>query len=173
MVIWSESLERIVPTCHDFDERLIKLLWRSRLPLSRAGTSSPASSSVTPSVDGHTPSFTAEGKPLSRVGSAQAISLRHAGVHSRVYGMNGDETMVDEKGKGKEKLDEGETIHHPKKIKRTWYGKKYEQEIDLECQYTKRPTRLFAPFYNGVAAAMSLGKLSPKNLSSKTLCLFE
>ncbi|KDR70271.1 hypothetical protein GALMADRAFT_255169 [Galerina marginata CBS 339.88] len=30
MVIWSESLDRIIPICQDFEERLIKLLWRSR-----------------------------------------------------------------------------------------------------------------------------------------------
>lgn len=30
MIIWSESLDRIVPLCQEFEERLIKLLWRSR-----------------------------------------------------------------------------------------------------------------------------------------------
>ncbi|KAJ7634171.1 glycosyl transferase family group 2-domain-containing protein [Mycena polygramma] len=30
LVVWSESLDAIIPTCHDFEDRLIKLLWRSR-----------------------------------------------------------------------------------------------------------------------------------------------
>ncbi|KAF7307706.1 Glyco-trans-2-like domain-containing protein [Mycena kentingensis (nom. inval.)] len=30
LVVWSDSIESIVPTCQDFEDRLIKLLWRSR-----------------------------------------------------------------------------------------------------------------------------------------------
>ncbi|KAJ7058150.1 glycosyl transferase family group 2-domain-containing protein [Mycena amicta] len=30
LVVWSDSIDSIIPTCHDFEDRLIKLLWRSR-----------------------------------------------------------------------------------------------------------------------------------------------
>nr|GAT50238.1 predicted protein [Mycena chlorophos]GAT50239.1 predicted protein [Mycena chlorophos] len=30
LVVWSESIDTIIPLCQDFEERLIKLLWRSR-----------------------------------------------------------------------------------------------------------------------------------------------
>ncbi|KXN88664.1 hypothetical protein AN958_06208 [Leucoagaricus sp. SymC.cos] len=123
MVIWSESLDRIVPACHDFDERLIKLLWRSR-PQAHAGTASPAPSSLSPSVDGHTPSFSIEGKPPSRAG-ATVEGATIVGAH--------------EKGT---------------RVKRNWFGKKND-DVDLESQWRKRPTKLYAPFYNGLAAALS------------------
>jgi len=40
MVIWSESLDRIIPLCQEFEERLIKLLWRSRPLLNTPSASS-------------------------------------------------------------------------------------------------------------------------------------
>ncbi|KXN84889.1 hypothetical protein AN958_11987 [Leucoagaricus sp. SymC.cos] len=120
MVIWSESLDRIVPACHDFDERLIKLLWRSR-PQAHAGTASPAPSSLSPSVDGHTPSFSIEVEGATVEG---AISVG-GGPH----------------GKGT-------------RVKRNWFGKKND-DVDLESQWRKRPTKLYAPFYNGLSAALS------------------
>ena len=30
LIVWSDSIDSIIPTCRDFEERLIKLLWRSR-----------------------------------------------------------------------------------------------------------------------------------------------
>ena len=48
LVVWSHSLESIIPTCNDFEERLIKLLWRSR-----PNGSSLLSPSIGGSVGGH------------------------------------------------------------------------------------------------------------------------
>ncbi|KAI5117891.1 hypothetical protein M0805_001976 [Coniferiporia weirii] len=39
MVIWSDDLDAIIPTCRDFEDRLIKLLWRSRPAPSSAPSS--------------------------------------------------------------------------------------------------------------------------------------
>ncbi|RDB26851.1 hypothetical protein Hypma_005327 [Hypsizygus marmoreus] len=47
LVIWSDSLDRIIPTCTDFEERLIKLLWRAQ-PGPTSSTSH--SSSFSPSL---------------------------------------------------------------------------------------------------------------------------
>ncbi|KAH8109962.1 hypothetical protein DFH11DRAFT_1547865 [Phellopilus nigrolimitatus] len=56
MVIWSDDLDTIIPTCRDFEDRLIKLLWRSRpaplSTLSSAGASYPGS--LAGSASGHT-----------------------------------------------------------------------------------------------------------------------
>ncbi|KAJ7076004.1 glycosyl transferase family group 2-domain-containing protein [Mycena belliarum] len=49
MVVWSESLDAIVPTCQDFEDRLIKLLWRSR----PTGPASTAPGSLAGSVLSH------------------------------------------------------------------------------------------------------------------------
>jgi hypothetical protein len=47
LVVWSHELDGILPLCHDFEEKLIKLVWRSRpalqsttlsLNLSQAGS---------------------------------------------------------------------------------------------------------------------------------------
>lgn len=57
MVIWSNDIDTIIPTCRDFEERLIKLLWRSRPSASGFGShptsmhSHPGSTSG--SVSGH------------------------------------------------------------------------------------------------------------------------
>lgn len=153
MVIWSEDLDNIVPMCNDFEERLIKLLWRSR-PL--GATTATISSSLDPSVNDHgSIEAISSSKPLSRVGS-RPTSLR---TGPRVYGME-DVGLgaTDEKGKSKEKDKEDSCDDvKVKKTKRTWYGKKYEVEVDLESQLGKRPTKLYAPFYNGLATALSLG----------------
>lgn len=156
MVIWSENLDTIVSTCNDFDERLIRLLWRSRPP----GGTITTPSSVAPSDNDHASTEAGSAKPLSRVASNQA-SLHQASLRAgvRVHGMEDVEINApDEKGKSKQKskeeVDEGGTVT---KTKRTWYGKKYEVQVDLESQSNKRPTKLYAPFYNGLAAALSLG----------------
>ena len=61
-MVWSDSIDTIIPTCHDFEERLIKLLWRSRPGFS--GSHAPSASSHPASVNGeyflsggHTPTF--------------------------------------------------------------------------------------------------------------------
>ena len=50
LVVWSDSIDTIVPTCHDFEDRLIKLLWRSRRQTS--GSHATSLSSRPASVNG-------------------------------------------------------------------------------------------------------------------------
>ena len=33
LVIWSDNLDNIIPICRDFEDKLIKLVWRARAPL--------------------------------------------------------------------------------------------------------------------------------------------
>lgn len=51
LVVWSDSIDTIIPTCHDFEERLIKLLWRSR-PGAFPGSHPTSSTSHPASVSG-------------------------------------------------------------------------------------------------------------------------
>jgi hypothetical protein len=165
LIIWSDSLETIIPTCNDFEERVIKLLWRSR-PSAINGTSTPGTLSPPPSVDGH---------DLSRIASRQTSFLRSPVGLGRVYGMSLDDpefrsAIVDEKGKDKEESRtlEQVTIEGPLGVrdgnviqeKTTWYGRKYYVQVDLENQRngSKRPTKLYSPLYNGLAAAISIGQ---------------
>ncbi|EIW77741.1 hypothetical protein CONPUDRAFT_62202 [Coniophora puteana RWD-64-598 SS2] len=43
LVLWSDNLDNMIPLCHDFEDKLIKLVWRSR-GLASAPSSTPATS---------------------------------------------------------------------------------------------------------------------------------
>lgn len=209
MIIWSESLDRIIPLCQEFEERLIKLLWRSR-PL----INTPSASSTHHHGDGNSPgnangslvacsgSGSVEALALSNGGpnatsnsngtgngttglgringsSSLALNLLHHPSNNSIfkgpYGEQGrefDEVEMDEKGKvkvvsGFDHVDKSEDGYGGGRYKRTWYGKKVfvpssslKQGDDLE-RYggEKRPVRLYAPLYNGLAAGIALGIL--------------
>ncbi|KAJ7100591.1 glycosyl transferase family group 2-domain-containing protein [Mycena belliarum] len=77
MVVWSESLDAIVPTCQDFEDRLIKLLWRSR-PTGPASTApgSLAGSVLSHSSRGDSARPYDPEKPLSSEGSEKLTRTR-------------------------------------------------------------------------------------------------
>lgn len=137
-MVWSDSLDNIIPTCHDFEERLIKLLWRSRPPVGSALSASSHQGSVAGSVSGH--SVSALGP-----GSSQPTK-RHT-----LLGLNGlasaSQTSFGDPEKG---LDDQPRT----KTKRTWYGRKRTIVIDPTVP-EERPARYFAPLYNGLAAGLS------------------
>ena len=207
MIIWSESLDRIIPLCQEFEEKLIKLLWRSR-PL--LNTSSASSIHYHAGVGGESSgngSFVGSGSVEALSGananghshnsgngalgrtngsSSLALNLLHSSnntspsVLKGPYGEQGrvfDELEMDEKDKDKvapigqshdQKLEDDQRNNKPRGgYKRTWYGKKVfvspssNRGDDLE-RYgeEKRPIRLYAPLYDGLAAGIALGMLS-------------
>jgi hypothetical protein len=133
MVVWSDSLDNIIPTCHDFDDRLIKLLWRSR-----------------PGMPGSTnPSFVTSGSALSH---APSISEGHAGPGSISSHTHPQDTST-----------QAATLREIPKYKRTWYGRKIllnpttagYPDVESANAPEKRPAKLYAPLYNGLAAGLS------------------
>jgi hypothetical protein len=180
MVIWSESLDRIIPLCQEFEERLIKLLWRSR-PLHNSSSVSStqyqgavgAASSAghgNDSLLGCPVSGSVEALPEPN-GRANRNSNGNAALVKGPFGEQGREFDELEKGeKGKEKVS-GHLSYDQKSedggrsggYKRTWYGKKVllppsKQGDDLErYRGERRPIRLYAPLYNGLAAGIALG----------------
>ena len=42
LVVWSDSLDTIIPIARDFEDRLIRLLWRNRPPLTSSVISTPS-----------------------------------------------------------------------------------------------------------------------------------
>ncbi|KIJ12732.1 hypothetical protein PAXINDRAFT_171041 [Paxillus involutus ATCC 200175] len=118
LVVWSESLDTIIPIARDFEDRLIRLLWRNRPPptLSRA-----------PSVPG-----SLSGLSQSRMGTPKT-----------------QEKSVESSSPGSA----------PQKLKRTWYGRKVplsSSEIEKGSREPlRRPTMLYAPLYNGLAAGLA------------------
>jgi hypothetical protein len=162
MVIWSESLDRIVPTCNDFEDRLIKLLWRSR---TSAAPSSTLASHSTP-----TPSILSSpsAEALHVVPNTPENITRRVHRQSIVRSPPKNTTPFPEQPKEKTP-----SVHTRTIVKRNWYGKKIgvfttsepekadlEQAMDDDQEVEdrdKRPVQLYAPLYNGLAAGLSLG----------------
>lgn len=137
LIVWSESLDQIIPTCHDFEERLIKLLWRSR-PNGVGPSASSHQNSVDGSVSGHS---------FSQLNGADApMPPRRIGTMGSALGSSVSLGLDPEKGGS----DGPKTI-----TKRTWYGRKRTITVDPD-EPEERPARLLAPFYNGLAAGLAL-----------------
>ncbi|KAH9479119.1 hypothetical protein JR316_0007698 [Psilocybe cubensis] len=207
MVIWSESLDRIIPICQDFEERLIKLLWRSR-PIApstsssahgNVGGSGGIAGSTTGSIADHSQG-SAEGlAPNGGAVRGSASASRPPSVTGRapgsvralkgLYGVQGrdyEDELADaaEKaaaaaagGTDKEASSSVRAAHagraRKQRYRRTWYGRKVplpsvysadaddgddDEDRDMEGfrGEERRPVRLYAPLYNGLAAGIAL-----------------
>lgn len=146
LVVWAPSIETIIPTCHDFEDRLIKLLWRTRPPAAATEGVGTASNSIS----GH---------------SAQPVNPFRTPTPSRYSSTFGffpptpgpglTDTVATPCSDDPEK---GAPVVKTK-AKRTWYGKKYTVDVDPSAPIP-RPTVLYACVYNGLAAGLSLCKSS-------------
>ena len=127
LVIWSDTLDTIIPRCFDFDDKLIKLLWRSR---PNAHTSNAAAS-----VSRH---IGAQGATSAADGINQSLGIATTSTR----------TSMDLR-------DVEKSADRPEvQWKRTWYGRKVRVTI-VEDGPERRPTRLFAAVYNGIAAGLA------------------
>ena len=186
MVIWSESLDRIIPLCQEFEERLIKLLWRSRpLHNSSSASSTHYQGAVGAGSSAGHGNDSLLGCPVS--GSVEALpgpngngnrnSNGNAALVKGLFGEQGrDFNELEKDEKEKENVVSGHLNGHNYdqksedggrrgKYKRTWYGKKVfsppaKQGEDLENRGERRPIRLYAPLYTGLAAGIALGRFT-------------
>jgi hypothetical protein len=138
LVVWAASVEAIIPTCHDFEDRLIKLLWRSRPPVVPPEGAGSASNSIS----GHSsqPNNPFQTPTLSR--------------YSSVFGVFPPTPSPGPMDTRSNDLENG-ILAVKKKNKRTWYGKKYTVDVDPDAPIP-RPTVLYACVYNGLGAGLSL-----------------
>ncbi|KAF7338492.1 Glyco-trans-2-like domain-containing protein [Mycena venus] len=134
LVVWSESLDAIIPTCQDFEDRLIKLLWRSR------------------------PTGPASSNPGSIAGSV----LSHSSLPARPLGPYDPEKPTPSNSATTRLNPSGESEKMTKtKVRRNWYGKKVGVTTtsiapDVESGLRdRREAKLYAPIYNGLAAGLS------------------
>lgn len=170
MVIWAEALDRIVPLCQDIEERLIKLLWRARPVAAGQSPSLGASqmSAYSGSAHGSLADHGGSSDTAHPMSPATFGSLKRGLYGEQGRGLEPEETqkLKNEKSKGSvENMNKSE-----RRWTRTWYGKKVlkreavstrDEDADLEglavLESERRPVRLYAPLYNGLAAAIALG----------------
>ncbi|KAH9026838.1 glycosyl transferase family group 2-domain-containing protein [Lactarius pseudohatsudake] len=153
LVVWADGPDTIIPTCNDFEERLIKLLWRAR-PGFGATPSSSHPASYADSNSGHSLIGVA-GR-----GSAPPSERRVPAGRSTpaVDASKEDVEKAFDKATGEPRV--------VRTVKRRWYGKRVvveekqfpdaEDETELGYGPEKRPALLYAPLYNGIAAGLSL-----------------
>ncbi|KAJ7254691.1 glycosyl transferase family group 2-domain-containing protein [Mycena haematopus] len=127
LVVWSESLDAIIPTCHDFEDRLIKLLWRSR-------PTAPVSSNA--------------GSLAGSVFSHQSSSLppQPYDPEKPARLVRPDSSAEDEKLRTKTKVRRN---WYGKKVGLTTTTISPDVESGLR---DRREAKLYAPIYNGLAA---------------------
>ena len=132
LVVWSYNLDNIIPTCGDFEEKLIKLLW-NRLSTNVSLVSFNLSSSkATSDVN-----LTEKDKEQADTKDVPPVPALPAGAHNgsankkRFWGL-GSYFVTD-------KSDVEKTADGP----------------------SPRPVRLYAPVYNGLGVAMSICELDP------------
>ncbi|KAI0684990.1 glycosyl transferase family group 2-domain-containing protein [Cytidiella melzeri] len=171
LIVWSDSIDTIIPTCRDFEERLIKLLWRSRpnaAAHAASASSHPASASGSHSGHGSMTNLNARlSSSVSTSGFARG-SLIPPGTPRGVHGMSLEDIrgdlekaeLNDLKGPSTSRDDQGRLVRT--KVVRTWYGKKktisipVEDEESLEGIPEKRPAMVIAPITNGLAFGLSV-----------------
>lgn len=170
MVIWAEALDRIVPLCQDVEERLIKLLWRAR----------PSGPSTATSQAGQSPSLAHS--HMSAYSASAAGSLADHGSSDAAHPLAMRRGLYGEQGRGLEPDEKGQVTTTVESVKggatrrrwrRTWYGRKVpireavstrdededpnKEDVEVAVAGERRPVRLYAPLYNGLAAGIALG----------------
>lgn len=147
LIVWSDDLEHIVPLCGEFDEKMMKLVWRSR---NHAATSS----IITSASNSSAPSTTASNVNLNEKSSMRAsVTVAEASVVTAA--------LVE-----KELPTAAAPTSPPKK---SWGLDNFGWKLSSKKAPTKssdpergssgpqqRPIRLFAPMYGGIGFGLSL-----------------
>jgi len=156
LVVWADGPDTIIPTCNDFEERLIKLLWRARPGFGATPSASSHPASYADSASAHSLI------PVTARGSATP-SERRVPLGGTTPG--GDVIKEDVEKALAKVSSEPQAV---RTVKRRWYGKRVvvdenqfpnvEDAVELEYASEKRPTMLYSPLYNGIAAGLSLSE---------------
>ncbi|KAL1719962.1 glycosyl transferase family group 2-domain-containing protein [Schizophyllum commune] len=128
LIVWSDDLDSIVTTCNDFDEKLMKLVWRSRPKLTPATTATSLARPSEPS--------SSEGLDEKAAGSADDAAA----------------AMLAEKSKPSKRFKWSFGWKLSAKAPEAAPGDVEKGEASKEA----RPIRLFAPFYNGLGVGLSI-----------------
>lgn len=131
LIVWSYNLDNIIPTCRDFEEKLIKFVWHRRLESVSMASTTVSLSNTSSGVNLTEASKEQPAETKEEPNSAGADTVRSkAGKKSRFWGLS------------------------------YWVADKVDVEKIAEGP-SPRPIRLFAPVYNGFGVAMSICGCSP------------
>lgn len=136
LVIWSFDLDHILPLFHDFEDKLIKLVWRARATISAPPSTIPSAAASTPASN-----------------AASDLNLNEKVVPVTV---TATDTAALAALAEKEKV---KPLPSNKFLKAfSWKVGQDDVNVDLEKAGTRssRPIRLLAPFYNGLGAGLSI-----------------
>jgi hypothetical protein len=128
MVVWTDNFDTIIPLAHEFEEKLIKLVWKERL-----GFPAPDSTHQSP-----------------------AATSSDIGLNEKSGSSTPEPTLRDEPPKSKWCFGWNLSAKEPTAPKDQDPEKGVPGSIS-------RPMRMFAPFYNGLACALSLCRLFPQS----------
>lgn len=162
LVVWAYDLDNIIPTCRDFEDKLIKLVWSSRLALVGSGSFVIGSSSAigSPAVGSEVglnlnEKSTPEGDAAAKEGEGEAEGngLTEKEVAARVS----------------QKVQSSKRKHGGAGGKsrgcRLGLGYFVSRQEDVEKEGStggeERPQRLLAPLYAGIAAGLSVCECLP------------
>ena len=137
LVVWSFNLDDIIQTAHDFDEKLIKLVWARRAELTSMSSSA----------------------PQSNTGSDAYLTEKPEAGH----GINEKEVAAIVKEKETSKRDKDKQ-KKKKRSCRLGLGYFVSSKEDVEKTAggpSERPMRLMAPIYCGLACALSFCRSLP------------
>ncbi|KAI0315682.1 glycosyl transferase family group 2-domain-containing protein [Amylostereum chailletii] len=138
LVVWSDDLNTIIPTCRDFEDKLIKLVWALRFSPSgipTAGSVTPAEPSVNQSpIDSSSEVQLNEHAPENKETSSSSAPPPPAVKHQA-------------KSKGSSSLWGWRIGSKATRV---------EGDPEKASGVSSRPMRYFAPIYGGLGAALSI-----------------
>ncbi|CAA7264548.1 unnamed protein product [Cyclocybe aegerita] len=140
LIVWSDDLDQIVPLCHDFEDKMMKLAWRGR-------NHHPTPSVITSVSNSSAPSTTASNVNLT---DRTRISVTVAEAAAATAAL------------AEEEKDTAPAATPAPVATKSWWGwklgskKATQASTDPEKARQARPIRLFAPLYAGMGFGLSL-----------------
>ncbi|KAG6334613.1 hypothetical protein ID866_4474 [Astraeus odoratus] len=128
IVVWADQFESIIPLCRDLEEKLIKLVWRVRHIKSPSESLQESSSAITSNVDFPEKGIEQEDVPVTTKEQENATSQDKLKRNPRRF-WSWELSAVD--------------------------VAQSDPEKDGSTRKDRRPVRLLAPFYCGLAVALS------------------
>lgn len=162
--MWAYDLDNIIPTCRDFEDKLIKLVWAQRASFVNAGT---LASSSYASPSGSDERLTSGLNPSNSNNLNLSLGLS-GNVNEKERGQGG---VVDEKEVAaivEQKVESSKRAQNKNKDKDgkkargcglnifSYFVSNREDVEKAAAGPSERPMRLLAPFYAGVATAFSI-----------------